>query len=757
MTLYTIEDASPPSCSWRKPLPSPAKFASCSYDGAYVASAGEHDLLAKVWRRLSYVSDEIRFDFMYLKHPAPVTGLEWRKPHHVDHTIDNVLYTFCADNFLYVWTKSESHSCHHMHLWGKIDLAASLLETSLQDGVHARKLWAFIIQGRDLSTATEKAIQEGGDGKEKQSAAVRQLINVANRSSEICVVMDGHGAMSALSLENVGSRRQKTDDVVSITQLVSKDLDILKGNREESPHVEIHNYCNRTGSGHLQLLIHRFGSGIDIYEANIARLFDETSRGTRIISRGAWSGHSSPIRKIVRNFSGHAVVSRAGTGDCVLWKHAAGGDGGAPFLFAPSIIPHQGNVHRISVLRKGRFVVFLLYEALVLWDCRQQPPKMLVRHEYTVSGKPLCLLILPRSTPSDASIAHFATITSEKCGIVWEVKLPPYASATATAQTNGNARPAIREFQRFTLDGAGDLAYVLPVDPAGSTPPVSGFLDVFTQDVAISYTHSGRVEFWAARINKERGTVEWLSTSAMETGVTEPALVSGSTMKKAALVNSDRSAVTIWDIRGARAEYVQQFDEGNTVQDLDWTSTPDHQSILAIGFPHRVLLLSQMRFDYLNKGPAWAPLREISIRDLTPHPIGDSTWLGDGHLVIGAGNQLFVYDRNFDTSSSHVMGLPLPNKKHGNWDLFRVVQRLNGPLPVFHPQFLSQCMLAGKIKLVYQVLLCLHNLLKFWSAGDPLDDYLGLDMSDFLIDEDVSRFSRHRNCRRSTTNVLDRK
>ncbi|TIC97346.1 Regulator of V-ATPase in vacuolar membrane protein 1 [Colletotrichum higginsianum] len=183
-----------------------------------------------------------------------------------------------------------------------------------------------------------------------------------------------------------------------------------------------------------------------------------------------------------------------------------------------------------------------------------------------------------------------ATITSEQEGLVWEVNLP-----------------------RFKLKDAEGIAYMLPVDPAGSAPVTSSFLDVFARDIAISYTHTGRVDFWTARVDKTGKHVGWLSTSSAETGLSEPALVSGSTLKKAALVDSGRSQLFIWDIGGARLEFTQDYGTHNTIQDLDWTSTPDSQSILAVGFQSKVVLLCQMRFDYLNKGPAWAAVREISI------------------------------------------------------------------------------------------------------------------------------------------------
>lgn len=47
--------------------------------------------------------------------------------------------------------------------------------------------------------------------------------------------------------------------------------------------------------------------------------------------------------------------------------------------------------------------------------------------------------------------------------------------------------------------------------------------------------------------------------------------------------------------------------------DLDWTATPDGQSILAIGFPHHVLLLYQQRMTYFDKEPRWGILDKYDI------------------------------------------------------------------------------------------------------------------------------------------------
>lgn len=729
----------PPACHWKKDLATPAKTAILSYDSAYIASVGHNDRLVKVWRRLNFGSDDVHFDFGYLPHPQAVTSIQWRKPFHVDQTIENVLYTFCADQHLRVWTGADGHGCETLRLWGKVNLATAIQDETLRQDPTSQNRFAFIISQRDLAAATETAVQDKGDGLEKD-VALQYLISIANRDTEICMVLDGHGNMAAYALEGVSSKSQSTNHIDNVALTKSQDLAITKGSDGELPHIEVISYCNRS-AGHLHFLFHHFDGKVEVFESNIANLLDPTSKPGRLNHRATWSGHSASIKKIVRNFSGRSIVSRTEGGESIVWKHAA--NPRDTKLLRHNVISEKRHIHRICLLRGGSFVVFLHHDAICLWDCRHSEPQLLAELPYRVSGNPLCLVVLPRHSVKEVDVAHIATVTSEHRGVVWQLNLPIKAETNGyEPQTNGHHKAeesAIEEFCTFNLEGTEDLAYVLPVDPAGSAPVISGFLDVFARDIAVSYTHEGRVEFWTARVDREHDRVEWLSTSSMETGVSKPALVSGSTMKKAALVNSSRSEVTIWDIKGAKLEYAQDFESHNTVQDLDWTSTPDSQSILAVGFQYRIVLLSQMRFDYLNKGPAWAQIREISIREYTPHPIGDSTWLSGGNLVIGAGNQLFMYDRKFETHTSLVTTARLPPRKDGLRDLFEVTQRLNGPLPVFHPQFLSQCILAGKNYQVKRILLALNHLLKYYVEGDVIDDHLGMDLADFYLGDSASR------------------
>jgi hypothetical protein len=49
------------------------------------------------------------------------------------------------------------------------------------------------------------------------------------------------------------------------------------------------------------------------------------------------------------------------------------------------------------------------------------------------------------------------------------------------------------------------------------------------------------------------------------------------------------------------------------VNDLDWTSNADGQSILAIGYEHEVLLLCQQRMTYFEQQAAWDVIGRVDI------------------------------------------------------------------------------------------------------------------------------------------------
>ena len=116
----------------------------------------------------------------------------------------------------------------------------------------------------------------------------------------------------------------------------------------------------------------------------------------------------------------------------------------------------------------------------------------------------------------------------------------------------------------------------------------------------------------------------------------------------------------------------------------------------------------------------------------TPHPIGDSIWLDDGALVVGTGNQLYLQTRRIEDGDELTNSLGVfPHRKAATQDIFAIVSYLNGPLPVYHPQFLQQCILAGRPRLVQRILVNLHKELRSYHEEIPLDSFLGIPLEAF--------------------------
>lgn len=712
---------------WTKQLPSPVSHASFSPSTSLVATTSLHDRLVKIWRRLSL--DPPSFDYTYLPHPSTVTHLEWRRDSDSD-----VLYTSCADGRLRVWKAASPHNIEILPLYAELDMFTAVQPRDNKTTGTSPRRYAFLIQSDVFQIAAEHAL--GGSSDEAGTKhALEYLKELKSREPDIVVVMDNEGHMSAWGLENVACKRRnslvaKADFFhAAHVEDASFAFDLADSPYEDNARIMCFPVPHSPGD--IALLLHHFDGRIQWWQGPVQKLFDPSPRLHRMSVLADWTGHSSSIKKVIRTASGRALISRTDRDEGIVWRQKATKAG--IMLERKSKAKLNEHIHRTFLLRDGDFVVFLHHETISLWDARQSLLTESARCSYSVKGKPIAFLVLPEPDAADG-LVHLATVTTEMKGIVWELSLPPPSS-----QQNGHHIESIismKQFCTFELAHIENLSYFLPVDPAGSPPVQSGFLDSFAQDTAISWTSTGLLQTWTAKVNLDSASVDWLKLSDVDTGIQEPSLGSGTSIRKAAMVDKSRSTLTIWDTKSARLDYEETF-PNQIIQDLDWASTPDNQSILAVGFPHSVFVYTQLRYDYVNERPAWARIKEVSIRHLSPHPIGDSVWLGSGNLVIGAGNQLFVVSNTINpkTDLSPDLRASAPHKASDR--IHDVVRSMNGPLSVFHPQFISQLVLAGKMSMVHRILLALQKTLKFYTEGEEMDSLQGIAIEEFMSFEEV--------------------
>ncbi|KAJ5097458.1 hypothetical protein N7456_008179 [Penicillium angulare] len=730
LALWILDET--PRVVWNKKLAGKLKFAQFSPDAALVVTVGQYDRLAKIWRRLAFGADEVRFEVSYLPHPHVITGIHWRLPFHREQSADNVLYTLCADNKIRVWAVTDHNALSALQFWADIDMGASVQPRHASDKDEgSNRRYGFILDSRDFCAATERAVERNSGNKDNH--ALEHLIEVANKSPEICVVTDGQGHLSAWALEDVGSKARTNLNLFNVLHVEGVEFGFMPNLGVQEDYAQIHAFQSSTSDDKISIVLHHFDGRIEWYDSQVDVLFDPMPRKNRITPSASWSGHTAPVKKIVRNATGDTLISRTDEDKAMIWKQRK--REGSSMLVHKSMLLSDEHIHRTCMIENSDFLVNLHHNGISLFDFSSYHSKKLAYLPFTMSSKPLCVLPLPTPDGSPGR-AYVATIGADMHGIAWELQWSPENDQNDLEP--GQKGCELRKFCEFDMGLQEDLAYILPVDPAGPKAKTSGSFDLFAPDIALSYTQSGVLRTWTAKVDLQNSKVEWLLKSTVETGIDNPSLASGSTIRKAALVDKERTHLTIWDTNNAQLEFEEHFAQHDIIRDLDWTSTPDMQSILAVGFPHKVILLSQLRYDYLDSQPSWTQIREIWIRDLTPHPIGDSCWLTNGHLIIGAGNQLFIYDKEVDAANHLISGLRIASRGQTSVDIFDVVGRLNGPLPVFHPQFLAQCILAGKSALVHFILMSLHRKLKFYTDGDGLDGFLDLPIETFY-DEQTSQ------------------
>ncbi|ORX33596.1 RAVE protein 1 C terminal-domain-containing protein [Kockovaella imperatae] len=355
-----------------------------------------------------------------------------------------------------------------------------------------------------------------------------------------------------------------------------------------------------------------------------------------------------------------------------------------------------------------------------------------------------------------------------------------------TSRPTISAPPDIARLSRFVLPVSGNLAHVLPVDPMGWHQSVVDWkANVPLQDMILTISKDGTLEFWRpalghhfdhehlrARFTTSKSDLEgelsddekvpghtheaWSRTGSVRTGICDPIMARCSSRKKTVIIREKSEVeheMTIWDSNTSEfstgLELTHCFLPGEKVQDLDWTTTSDLQSVLAVGFEFKVVLVCEQRMSYDGTSAGWAPFMQIDMTSYSSIPISDSIWLAEGSLAVGAGNQIYLFSRFLDrdtpaptpaaslrraeTGPAPVSTAKLGEESDEPEDLFQLIAYENGPLWDYHPTMLSQCLLWNKIDLVKRILL---NLLENLKHAEILNSrrlrYKRLEPSEFL-------------------------
>lgn len=696
---------------WHRELASQVQTAVFSPDYCLVASIGYYDQNVKIWNRLSFDLDNLDFDFTYLPHNDIITSIRWRQSLYPSQTIDNTLYTTCRDNALRIWQPFDTAVPTTLQLWYIMDL----FEGEYHD-IGTRR-FAFVLDNGDLAKAVENTLTRAHDLK---LPSIQRIAHLAQSSPDLCVVIEEDNTMSIYSLENIG---QKYNKLITSNKIASK-LRLPSRFPINAPYLSFFPFFNLgfNNNAHddklkdISIIVHDHAGCLLHYTAYLDRMLDPQVVKKHWSLKTILTGHSKSVQRLRRTVDGRTLFSASRFSENYVWRtHIL--EGSVTLQRKSMVItPKDITIKRAVILRHGNYIVSIQGNSLCVWDCRKFKAVSIEEKPLHRDDDPEVLILIPESHGSN-NIHHIVAIYSDKAGRLWEINLPDVSESSHEFQQ----KSIITDLGDFTLPLDDELLMVVRVDPVGWTATVSHDLESSQRVVIATISPSGTFRCWTASVSPEH-KIGWLALSTIETGLQHISRMEVSSINKVAFTCSSTKKLSIWDTKNQVLEFEQEFE--SLISDLDWTSTPDLQGMLAIGLTSHVVIYSQLRFDYTNKTPSWTPVKQIDISMYTTHGIGDSIWLYGGALAIGAGNQFFIADGEADIRDSNLRVLIGSNSKREkdqaqekgvqvSTGLFEVCTILNGPLPVYHPQFLIQSLFADKFDMVKHILGLLLKKIKF--------------------------------------------
>ncbi|SMN19389.1 similar to Saccharomyces cerevisiae YJR033C RAV1 Subunit of the RAVE complex (Rav1p, Rav2p, Skp1p), which promotes assembly of the V-ATPase holoenzyme [Maudiozyma saulgeensis] len=684
-----------PILLWNKRQPKPVYSVTISQDSQLIASFSKYDITVKLWKRISISGEQDIFNLTLLPHPDYVTAIRW-KSSRTNHR-SQVLYTLCSDKKLRIWTCYEIASGRKtVQNWG-----------SLQLGNQER--FCIIVDNWILKNVLPPTGNE--------------LEYFNSNSPDLAITVTNSGDYTVHALENLSTDPPKP---LLLKTLFSGELSrsFFPKNPSFLYFAEIQPYNDQ--SPEISLMAHSLGGMIRHATVNLPNLLAQKQNQTNeFVLHHVLAGHNKSIQELVRSSDGEALLTQSRFSENSIWTPQRISKDEMT-LFLKNVVHTEAPI-RLAVLHERGNLLICLLENLKLqaWDCpRNENPNFktaVLKSEYIVPSppdgiKPLLMLNTPELVHNHER--HFVAIVySDGSTCSYEVSLvrgiAPFRS------------------ESLDLNGQSSIYKISKIDPVHPT-------FICNRPLISLATENGLVTEYKATVDYENKVVEWSKWKEVVTGVKNPLFISGSSTGKLCVVSEDGKIVSFWDVDGGVLEYEEIFTE--QIQDIDWTSTAFEQSIMSIGFAGYALLYTQLRYDYTNNSPSYLPIEKIDITAHTAHKIGDSVWLKDATFVVASGNQLYIKDKSLDLND------PFTHKSIGSRtilsnDILHLNSVLNGPLPVYHPQFLIQAIYANKIELVKEILLRLFLKLRDIDLNSKditvnLPSDLDLDSQKFFIKRD---------------------
>ncbi|OSD03553.1 hypothetical protein PYCCODRAFT_1476945 [Trametes coccinea BRFM310] len=656
-----------------------------------------------------------------IAHPRPVTDLIWRNSPSSSRD-DPILYTITTDATLRIFMPVLD-APQYLQLHAALDTFSSLPFSIASQETNS----SVFRLDREVMNAALKSILDQSQSAE-DDARHRRIREIAEEGWDIFLRVLGDGSLVVQAVANI-DRRPPT--LLKQFTLLQSAPGILAG-----PPAHLYIVPN-PGRFSLTLVT---SPPLKSYELAILPFFDARADGVKLVASAAEHADAdaredsrAEVIRFMRTPNGEGVAALREDGSGEVWNFDWAKTG--RLVRTGRWKADAGRVDQFAVFDAGRrFVTYSSVNSLL--TLHTSPPATL--------QVPSLTSLFPLSSPA---------ISSPRRTLVGITHTNTVVIIRATVMESSS----LELLSESSLPLPRPPKTILPVDPMAWVGQYgSGTRGVAqVHDVLLSVSEEGELAFWVPQgelLNhigptsgiqangvtqvreadgvREEEKAAWKCTGIVRTGRKGLTMARCSSAKKSVLVvpTPEGQELTIWDSKESEFSLGLEYRAilPDAINDLDWTATPDGQSILAVGFAHRVELLCQQRATYFDERPAgWSVCWKVDLSGMVPHPISDSIWLARGTLLVGAGHQLFIFGQK---------------REAGRQDesLFEHVARLNGPLDDWHPQKILQCLLWEKIELVKNIIVTLARNVE---SGRDIHEWENLPIEKFFQTDDETRAS----------------
>ncbi|KAI0673553.1 WD repeat-containing protein [Trametes maxima] len=622
-----------------------------------------------------------------ISHPRPVTDLIWRNSPSSSRD-DPILYTITIDATLRIFLPVLD-APQYLQLHTALDTFSSLPFSVASQQTNS----GIFRLDREVMNAALRSVL-GQSQTAEEDARRRRIREITEEGWDIFLRVLGDGSLVVQAVANIDRRPPTLLKQFTLLQTAPGVL--------SAPPAHLYIVPN-PGRPSLTLVT---SPPLKSYELAILAFFDARADGLKLTASGAEHADAdaqedsrAEIVQFMRTPNGEGVGALRSDGSGEAWNFDWARTGG--------------------LLRKGRWKIGSETSRVELFVVMN-------------GGFLLTLHTSPLATLQVPSLVSLFALSPHSHSDPHRTIIGITASRTIAVilATISGPSPSLALLSESSLPLPRSPKMILPVDPMAWVGQYGSGTRGIAQahDVLLSVSEEGELAFWIPE-EKTRGRdgqkIGWKCTGQVRTGRKGLSMARCSSAKKSVLVvpTPDGQELTIWDSKESEFALGLEFRQvySDTINDLDWAATPDGQSILAVGFAHRVELLCQQRATYFDETPGWGVCWKVDMGGMIPHPISDSIWLARGTLLVGAGHLLFMFGQK---------------RKAKEESLFEHVARRNGPLDDYHPQMILQCLLWEKIELVKNIIV---NLARNVESGRDIHEWENLPIENYLQKDEEAK------------------